>query len=131
MKRPAASGNARMIRRTVILVILAVIAVYTAVFTTLDKVSVYYRRDQSTFWYFQHDQNSFHWWIPVFIAAGALVVYALFSLISRRVKNKEEAEAKHMEELMDTPLKKFSDREDRAEKLANNYNGDPGNDVKQ
>jgi hypothetical protein len=106
--------NALRIKRAVIIAIITIIAVYTAVQTTEAKVG-----GHNTFWS----------WLPVFIAAPALAAYALFSLISGHAKKKEEAEARHLEELMDTPLKKFSDREDKAEKLASNYDNDPGNDV--
>lgn len=115
-----AKVNALRIRRTVIIAIITIIAVYTAVTITYNKIN----------WYDRSYQDYFTPWIPALAAALALVAYALFSVISRYAKNKKEAEAKHMEELMNTPLKKFSDREDRAERLKNNYDDDPSNDVK-
>lgn len=115
IKRTGDSVDTRRIRRTVIIFILTIIAIYTAAFITINKVN----------WYYGCVQDTFSPWIPEIAAAAAGLIY----VISRRAKNKKEAETRQLEDLLDTPLKKFSDTNDQAEILTHNYDGDPGNDV--
>lgn len=68
--------------------------------------------------------------IVLFVLLGALVAAAFVFLIIRHIKKKKREEAKRTEELLKTPLEKFSDREEKAEMLTRNYDDDPDNDVK-
>ncbi len=124
-----AAVNALRIKRAVIIAVITIITVYTAVQVTENKAGRYYELYHNEFLYDQYLQNNFWSWLPVFIVVPALAIYALYALISGYVKKKKETEARQLEELMDTPLEKFSDKEDKAEKLADNYDGDPGNDI--
>lgn len=69
-------------------------------------------------------------WIPVLIVLGVLVILILLFVWWRHAKKKKEEEAKRTEEMLKTPLEKFGDSDDEAEKLAKNYDGDPDNDIK-
>lgn len=63
-------------------------------------------------------------WIPVLIVLGVLVILILLFVWWRHAKKKKEEEAKRTEEMLKTPLEKFGDSDDEAERLAKNYDGD-------
>ncbi len=69
-------------------------------------------------------------WIPVLIVLGVLAVLILLFVWWRHAKKKKEEEAKRTEEMLKTPLEKFGETGDEAERLAKNYDGDPDNDTK-
>lgn len=67
--------------------------------------------------------------VALFALLGALVITGLVFLVLKHIKKKEKEEAKRTEELLKTPLEKFSDKEDKAQMLTRNYDDDPDNDV--
>ncbi len=70
---------------------------------------------------------------PLLVILGVLAAAAIAAsvlLVIRHMRRKREEEARRTESLLNIPLKKFSDKEDKAEKLSRNYDDDPNNDVK-
>lgn len=67
-------------------------------------------------------------WIPVLIVLGVLAVLILLFVWWRHAKKKKEEEARRTEEMLKTPLEKFGDSDDEAERLARKYDGNPDND---
>jgi uncharacterized membrane protein len=67
-------------------------------------------------------------WIPVLIIAGVIMLVVIAFVWWRHAKKQKNLEAKRTEEILNTPLEKFGDRE--TEELGKKYDGDPNNDPK-
>ena len=68
--------------------------------------------------------------IVLLVLFGALIIAGFILIVFRRMKKKQKEEAKRTEEMLNTPLEKFSDSEDKAEMLTRNYDDDPDNDIR-
>lgn len=65
-------------------------------------------------------------WIPVLIVLGVVLVIVILFVWWRHAKKQKNLEAKQTEELLNTPLDQFGDKE--TEELGKKYDDDPNND---
>ena len=65
-------------------------------------------------------------WIPVLIVLGVVLVLVILFVWWRHAKKQKNLEAKQTEELLNTPLDQFGDKE--TEELGKKYDDDPNND---
>ncbi len=67
-------------------------------------------------------------WIYVLIVAGVILLVVIGFVWWRHAKKQKNLEAKQTEDMLNTPLEKFGDKE--AEDLGKKYDDDPNNDPK-
>ena len=67
-------------------------------------------------------------WIPVLIVAGVVMLVVIAFVWWRHAKKQKNLETQQTEEMLNTPLDKFGDKE--AEELGKKYDDDPTNDPK-
>ena len=67
-------------------------------------------------------------WIPVLIVMGVVLLVVIGFVWWRHAKKQKNLEAQQTEDMLNTPLDKFGDKE--AEELGKKYDDDPNNDPK-